>query len=36
MKQWQKPVVVELTAEQLALHIQAAARSLVCIYREYR
>lgn len=36
MKMWKKPVVVELTAEQLAQHIQAAARSVQCFFGEYR
>lgn len=32
MKKWKKPVIVELTAEQLARYIQAAARSSQCSF----
>lgn len=36
MKEWKKPAVVELTAEQLAEHIKAAARSEQCLYGDFR
>ena len=36
MKKWTKPVVAELTAEQLAQHIKAAARSMQCQNMEFR
>lgn len=36
MKEWKKPVVVELNAEQLAEHIEAAARSGMCGYADFR
>lgn len=36
MKEWKKPSVVELSAEQLAKHIEAAARSGQCFYGDFR
>lgn len=36
MKEWKKPVVVELTADQLAKHIQVAARSGQCFAGDFR
>ncbi|GEM_PF-4860931 len=36
MKDWKKPVVVELSAEQLAKHIKAAARSGICHFGDFR
>lgn len=36
MKEWKKAMVVAVKAEQLAQHIQAAARSKGCVYSHYR
>ncbi len=36
MKEWKKATVVAVKAEQLARHIQAAARSKGCVYSHYR
>lgn len=36
MKSWKKPVVIELSAEQLSKHIKAAARSGMCLYADFR
>lgn len=36
MKEWKKPVVVELTADQLTKYIQLAARSGQCAGGDFR
>jgi len=36
LKKWVKPVVVELSAKELAKHIQAAARSGQCLFGDFR
>lgn len=36
MKEWKKATVVAVKAEQLAQHIQIAARSDGCIHADYR
>ncbi len=36
MKNWKKPVVFELSAEQLSEHIKAAARSGQCLWGDFR
>ena len=36
MKSWKKPVVLELSAEQLSSHIKAAARSGICSWGDFR
>ena len=36
MKSWKKPVVFELSAEQLSDHIKAAARSEICFWGDFR
>ena len=36
MKMWNKPVIVKLTASDLAMYIKAAARSEQCHYADFR
>ena len=36
MKKWKKPVVVQLSAVQLADHIRVAARSGQCLMGDFR
>ena len=36
MKNWKKPEVIEMRVFQIAKYISAAARSEVCIGRNYR
>lgn len=36
MKKWNKPIVIKLTASELAIHIKAAARSEQCYYTDFR
>ncbi len=36
MKNWKKPEVMEMRASQIAKYISAAARSTICLGREYR
>lgn len=36
MKKWNKPVVIKLTASELAMHIKVAARSEICQYTDFR
>ena len=36
MKKWKKPVVVQLSAVQLADHIRVAARSMQCPIGNFR
>lgn len=36
MKDWKKPVVAELSADQLSKHIKAAARSGICVFGDFR
>lgn len=35
-KNWRKPVIVELTAEQLSNVIRVAARSEICFGKNFR
>ncbi len=36
MKNWRKPIMLTLTAEQLSDHIKVAARSGQCFYCDFR
>ena len=36
MKRWKKPVIFQLSAEQLSEHIRAAARSGICVSGDFR
>ena len=36
MKKWMCPVMVEVSFEQIAKHIQVAARSGICVFGDAR